>query len=266
MTEKSYPIFQPPEDPNTIDPNTMVWRFMDIAKYVDLISSGNLFFSRVDKLEDEYEGSLPVANKEYELGLLLASKLNREAQIRIWRREKTRERLRMWRYINCWFMKPQESYLMWQVYTQSAKQGIVIQSTYSQLQNIQQNFQQEKCKMHLGQVNYIDYEKESIPNDPISPFMHKRNYYEDEQEVRLLITEKPNIIDRLYPLLDSRITPNRKNGVLVSVALRQLIEAVYVSPDSEDWFFELVQKVTEQYMSKYKFQIQKSKMSGRPSY
>ena len=162
-------------------------------------------------------------------------------------------------------MKAQESYLMWQVYTQGKKQGVVIQSTYSQLQNIQQNFQRKKCKIHLGQVNYIDYEKESIykPNDPISPFLHKRKYYEDEQEVRLLIEEEPEIID----IRDrSIIMQNRQDGVLVPVEISEIIESVYIAPDSEDWFFGLVQNVTEKYHPKHKFQIQKSKMSGDPSY
>ena len=136
--------------------------------------------------------------------------------------------------------------------------------------NIQKNFRRSKCKIHLGQVNYIDYEKESIyePNDPISPFMHKRNYYEDEQEVRLLIEEKPDIInplrrhDRIYP----RIVSNRQDGVLVPIEVSNLIESVYVAPDSEDWFLKLVQKVTKKYHSKHQFQIQKSKMSGNPGY
>ena len=267
MTEKHHSIFQPPKDPNT-----KVWRFMDFAKYFSLMSSGKLFFSRVDKLGDKYEGSLPIANQKlytyadfgmWEKGSRMLQEINEESK-----RSMTRGIVRTWRYANCWFIDSKESYLMWQVYTQSKKHGVAIQSTYSKLQNIKQNFQRIRCKMHLGRVNYIDYTKDSIPNDPILPYMHKRHFYENEQEVRLLIEEKPKRRDKadIKFRYTSTIIENENNGIEVPIALNELIDAIYVSPDSEDWFLKLVQDVTMQYIPRFKIdEIQKS-MSGRPSY
>jgi hypothetical protein len=40
------------------DPNTVVWKYLDLSKFLDLLMSGKLFMSRSDKFEDQYEGTL----------------------------------------------------------------------------------------------------------------------------------------------------------------------------------------------------------------
>ena len=39
-----------------------LWRYMDVAKFADLLESKALFFARANKLEDPFEGSWPDAN------------------------------------------------------------------------------------------------------------------------------------------------------------------------------------------------------------
>ena len=44
-----------------------LWRYMDVAKFADLLESEALFFARANKLDDPFEGSWPDANhKEIE--------------------------------------------------------------------------------------------------------------------------------------------------------------------------------------------------------
>ncbi len=40
-----------------IDSNTIVWKYLDLSKFVDLLLNRQLFMSRSDKFEDQYEGT-----------------------------------------------------------------------------------------------------------------------------------------------------------------------------------------------------------------
>lgn len=71
------------------------------------------------------------------------------------------------------------------------------------------------------------------------PFLFKRQSFAHEREIRAIINAK-----------DERITTALKrdeNGINVSLDLNNLIEHIYVSPDSPDWFHELVKDVTVKY-------------------
>ena len=41
----------------TPDNNKKIWRYMDFSKYVDLVTTEELYFTRADKLEDPYDCS-----------------------------------------------------------------------------------------------------------------------------------------------------------------------------------------------------------------
>ena len=41
---------------------TVLWRYMSLAKYMSLLETNSLFFSSIAKLDDEFEGSLPLGN------------------------------------------------------------------------------------------------------------------------------------------------------------------------------------------------------------
>jgi hypothetical protein len=43
----------------TIDNSEVIWRYMDFASFYSLLFSKGLFFRRLDKYSDEYEGTLP---------------------------------------------------------------------------------------------------------------------------------------------------------------------------------------------------------------
>jgi hypothetical protein len=52
-----HPIFITPPDPNV-----KIWRYMDFTKYVSMLVSGGLYFSRSDLLGDPFEASSSQAN------------------------------------------------------------------------------------------------------------------------------------------------------------------------------------------------------------
>jgi hypothetical protein len=104
-------------------------------------------------------------------------------------------------------------------------------------------------------VNYIDYDKEWVPEDSIfNPFLFKRQSFQHEHEIRAIIYTK-----------DSRISCDLhkdSNGLSISVDLNNLIDRIYVSPDSPDWFYELVKNVSCKYGIRKK--VLKSSLDSEP--
>jgi hypothetical protein len=55
MTKTDYhPSFRQPKDPSVL-----VWRYMDLAKLLSLLSLQKLYLRRLDLLPDKYEGVYP---------------------------------------------------------------------------------------------------------------------------------------------------------------------------------------------------------------
>ena len=87
-------------------------------------------------------------------------------------------------------------------------------------------------RMHLGKVKYIDYDSEKIPEDDLlSPYLHKRNSFEHEREVRAIIQHIPpeaspeNLSDFLTG--ETPLWPDIcKTGIYYDVDLNMLIQEV----------------------------------------
>ena len=91
------------------------------------------------------------------------------------------------------------------------------------------------------------------------PFVHKRKSFEHERELRALIQDLPKTDKGIQTGL-----PNQELCCEVSIDLNELIEAVYVSPESPKWFLELVKNVTQKY--DFNFEVRQSLLAKAPVY
>src|SRR5689334_11944226 len=55
--DTKHEIFRQPPDPSV-----KIWRYMDFTKYVSLLESSSLWFSRIDQLGDPFEASWTAAS------------------------------------------------------------------------------------------------------------------------------------------------------------------------------------------------------------
>ncbi|MEX1014803.1 MAG: hypothetical protein WDZ80_06615 [Candidatus Paceibacterota bacterium] len=249
MYEK-HPTFIQPENEEI-----KVWRYMDFTKFVSLIDSRKLYFTRADKFEDPFEGSWPKDNvlaREFVPDSIPDE--GREKYLEAMRSlGETNKHWPRFHAINCWHMNDYESAAMWKLYLKS-DEGISIQSTYSKLKKIFI----DKEKVFLGVVKYIDYDREHIDaGNILGPFMHKRKSFEHEQEVRALVSKWPtgdNGIDF------SQETIN--HGLKIEVDIEILIENIFIAPSAPSWFADLVSAVVNRYG--YKFAVVHSKLSENP--
>ena len=197
------------------DPDTIVWKYLDLSKFLDLLLSKKLFMSRSDKFEDQYEGTFsePTFEEIKKLAINNPEFLNYYKT----HREKVA--------ISSWHINEYESFAMWQIFTQNSE-GLAIQSTIGRLQKALEP--ETNLKQYIGQVNYIDYKKEYIPFDDLFfPFLFKRKSFQYEREVRIISDTS-----------DTAITIN--DGIKINVDISQLIDKIYIHPKSENWYKNLV--------------------------
>ena len=217
------------------DPNTIIWKYLDLSKFLDLLMSEKLFMSRSDKFEDQYEGTFsePTFEEIKKLSIDNPDFLNYYKT----HREKVA--------ISSWHINEYESFAMWQIFTQNSE-GLAIQSTIGRLQEslvLETNF-----KQYIGEVNYIDYKKEHIPfDDMFFPFLFKRKSFQYEGEVRI-ITD----------IGESNIKINE--GLKINVDINQLIKKIYIHPKSENWYKNLVIQLVKQLG--FDFKIEKSDLES----
>ena len=217
------------------DPNTIIWKYLDFSKFLDLLMSEKLFILISDKFEDQYEGTFsePTFEEIKKLSIDNPDFLNYYKT----HREKVA--------ISSWHINEYESFAMWQIFTQNSE-GLAIQSTIGRLQEslvLETNF-----KQYIGEVNYIDYKKEHIPfDDMFFPFLFKRKSFQYEGEVRL-ITD----------IGDSNIKINE--GLKINVEINRLIGKIYIHPKSENWYKNLVIQLVKQLG--FDFKIEKSDLES----
>jgi len=244
-SKKGHPCFQPPADKNI-----KIWRYMDFTKYVSLLSSKSLFFSRSDLFDDPYEGATSHAN------IMLRPDVYKDSSIpehAFGLMSKFAEWVRQWTFVNCWHMNEHESAAMWKLYAQT-NEAVAIQSTYQRLLNcLPEN-------IFVGVVHYIDYETQWLPEgNTMWPFVHKRKSFEHERELRALIQDLPSNEKGIQTGM-----PNPESCREVSIEPESLIEVVHVSPDSPKWFSELVKNITIKYS--FGFEVRHSLLAKTPVY
>lgn len=217
------------------DPHTVVWKYLDLSKFLDLLLSQKLFMSRSDKFEDQYEGTFSEPTFEE------IKKLSKDNPDFLNYYKKHREKVA----ISSWHINEYESFAMWQIFTQNTE-GLAIQSTIGRLQ---QSLQIEKeYQQYIGEVNYIDYKKEHIPFDDLFfPFLFKRKSFQYEGEVRI-ITD----------IGESEVKINE--GLKINIDINTLIEKIYIHPKSENWYKNLVIQLVKQLG--FDFTIEKSDLES----
>ncbi len=228
MFDKKGSIYKPKNE------KVKIWRFLDFTKFVSILDTKSLFFSRLDLLGDPFEGSYPkfiFDNKKHLRGtglehvdtfLELSSKFRRHFAV------------------NCWHINDYESAGMWSLYLKN-KDGVAIQTTFNGLAD---SFKKTAERISIGQVNYIDYDQESFPIGNIShPVFHKRKSFEHEKELRAVIWKLPKPVKNKINLDETPINL----GIYVPVTIKTLIKKIYVAPNSPNWFHELVKSIAKKY-------------------
>lgn len=234
------------------DENEKLWKYLDIWKFIDLLSTSKLHFTRADIIQknEPFDGKYP--DKLYEILKNAFLELNKGddklASMDTFFHQQFDKILSKLFFINCWNTSPHESTALWKIYTQN-NQGIAIQTTYKKLMD-----SIRKKSIYPGLVNYIDHRTLKFDNGNSlnyqgNAFYHsflKHISYNYEKEFRLVYYE----LNKRY--IKSG-TKKIKSGVKIGYAydtrewikipinnLSNLVENIYASPFMESWQIEIL--------------------------
>lgn len=226
--------------PEGLNKNSRLWRYMSIPKLVSLLSRKQLYFCRVDKLEDQREAMLSPRTVDREVEALLNSAtildiLGERPDGDIIARLTAGSSdmlLRASTFVNCWYHSESESVSMWKVYGDS---GIAIQSTWKRLTEALP----EGNEVLVAAVNYVDYSTTDI--HPKLPFFYKDRIYENENEIRASVKEPP----REFSILS--VNRGHRPGKYIDVDLDRLIKRVYLAPGASNWLKDVIEELMKTY-------------------
>lgn len=226
-------------------PNDKLWRYMDLGKFIHLISNRKLYFSSASAFDDPFEGAKGVLTRKEKWdrfyldffreairtapGMSVESKepdrIEKDAQRLLSQMNSDGETERKHTFISCWHCNEFESEAMWKLYSCNIQNAVAIQTTASRLYEALDR----DPYIDIGKVNYIDYDRKFAPIN--RAFWYKRKSFEHEREVRAVI----------HSFDCSSV------GISVPVDINMLIESIYISPYAPKWFEEVVQSVVEKY-------------------
>jgi hypothetical protein len=214
-----------------VDNEIKLWRYMDLAKFISLISTKSLYFAPFNSFQDPYEGYLPNSHyKEYQAifeNILDISKI----------KEVIRDTSLIFA-ASCWHMNDYENEALWKIYTDRGG-GIAIETTDNKLK---QSFVTDELII-CNKVRYEDFDNSLIErgHEHYSGFI-KRKAFEYEKEYRAVIKAAHN------------------NGCFVEVNLDTLIQKIHISPLVPNYFFHAVEYVCKNNLSDMQSKIIQSSL------
>lgn len=209
---------------------TVLWRYLDAAKFFDLLHNQKLFFCRGDLFEDKFEGAFTKSLKHAVDEAFRTNKIESTADEF---KKKLRERV----FVNCWHASANDSMAMWNLYGRSSA-AVAVTTTVGKLRDAMESAKLNH-EIYITRVEYVNHWHDpSLVFNPYSNvFAYKTVAYEYEKEVRV-------IIDRFHEDFD---LPAQSGGMFVGIELGKLIRSIVVSPEAPSWFINLVEGVTEKY-------------------
>ncbi len=212
--------------------DSQIWRYLDIAKFIHLLSTKTLHFTRMDQFKDKFEGSYPLKNisdwdKDYpEVGDF--------------------KNFRKFICVSCWYKSDRESTAMWEIYGANG-QGVAICSSEEKLNESLRWKTTIPCE-----VQYIDFIKDKA--DIINPFdvwKYKRIEFSHECEFRAASTKIPQSpgVENGFPIFGSVDDQEGfpKEGLDIPVRPDLLIEKVVFSPYAKNWYRSIIIELLSHY-------------------
>jgi hypothetical protein len=211
-----------------IEPASTVplWRYIDLAKFVALVTSQALWFSNANALveEDPYEGFFPPSARDFLVPgapgggeRVIGPELERDAMdlfANPHRLVHTRGRFSM----SCWHAGS-ESAAMWRSYGKHDSAMAIV----SNVPKMQAAFARTPQDIKCGTVRYIEFTSNSyFDNFRALPHLVllKRQAFASENEVRLVCTGS---------------SEGNPKGISISCSLNELIHSIVISPTAPNW-------------------------------
>lgn len=259
-------VLPPPSNKSVV-----LWRYLDLAKLISLLSNKKLHLARADVFPDRHEGSITNSMMEA-LKRQFANKAELPKQLSGFRKL-MKESI----FISCWCKEP-ESEAMWKLYC-GDNYGVAITVVY---QDIEVSFVNPN-KLHIAPVQYLDYQTQGFPQDNVLyPFFHKRRAFAYEKEVMIAKwcsehlpgrrtrdhtpTEEEKRIDEYELKRGEELKVERGTGISLEFDVEALVKNIVVHPYAPEWYFNAVKLVVEKFIPVLREKVEWSSMRTEPLY
>lgn len=222
-----------------------LWRYMDFTKFLSMIDSSSLFFSKPKHFVDPYEGNFSKYDLENS-DIHWKNSFDTKYTLRDYVRELNENAA-----VICWHMNEVESAAMWDLYL-SSKEGIAIKTNYKKIKN---SISDRRFSIYSGKVQYIDYKLEMASSNVFETLFYKRKSFSHENEFRMMVFADPIINDgrnlngwfSINEEYSGTTELDNEGGANISCNISELIDEIFISPSSPPWFKQLVESVLKKY-------------------
>ncbi len=199
-----------------LDDDTVLWRYMEFSRFVQLLESRQLWFARADQFDDPLEGMLTDGEFLYEPATDDEPPRFRDATS-----DPLAQMMRHTAYINCWRMGEAESIAMWDLYGKGS--GSVAVTTTVGL--VKEQLSQDLRSVYMAEVRYVDWNAPNAPRGMFDLITRKDIGYAHEAEMRLFFWNTGGI--RTEEPYRPELTPT---GLTFSIDPQELITHLWIGP------------------------------------
>jgi hypothetical protein len=234
-----------------MDAATELRRYITLDALVQILRSGQLRLTRIDKLDDPFEGSVTKKQIDDQVPIFSSRNANQMMCLASYypdmdmppRRsmdpwtELKRRRQAMTRsaHTSCWTAGP-ESEAMWRLYCREGGQegqGVSLRSTLGKIET-----SVECHDLFVSPIRYRDYHEGDAFDDDLDQFMHKRQGFAHEREVRLLKWDKSHYFDLAAAIASGDPTrapsPELPEHIFLDWSPATVIERITISPYADE--------------------------------
>ncbi len=238
----------------SVPESTVIWRYFSFERFLDILKSHSLWFSRPFAFEDLWEGLFPPSYRNRTRQYCEANRISfREFDHEF---QKRHLRHRWAHFVNCWHMSEHESDAMWKLYALAPK-GIAIASTVGDVS--------ECLRPHnSGKVIYYDPSHDVLSPTIFGPhdILFKRTAFSWELEYRFWFDDDELLqkIEASEEVQEGGLSRGKSVGI---TDMQRLIRKIVVPPGASDEFIEQVREACAQHRDRWLWKVIERSYSDR---
>jgi hypothetical protein len=210
--------------------STVLRRYMDLSKFLDLLHSRCLYLRRADGFPDRLEGALfPSLRKSLDTAHKKSGGPENADNFYL--------KARMGSYVSCWTHGAKDNMALWQLYG-GAKTNLVVTTSVGQLARLACSWSENSI---IHRVSYVDHRKVStyVVGRYTDVLQYKNDAFAYENELRLIV-----------PRMGKDWELNSMGLRLPIPDLDEFIRSVVLPPEAEAWFVDAIKGLCQKYALK----------------
>lgn len=222
----------------SVPDGTVIWRYFRFERFVAILETHRLWFSRPFRFEDQWEGLFPPSYVRRTRQYADANGIPFDEFDHEFRRRLLRHRYA--HFVNCWHIGDHESDAMWKL-NALTKTGIAIQSA---VDDVRQCLRPHNS----GRVIYYDPSHDILSPSIFGPhdILFKRSFFSFELEYRFWFDDDEllQMIEAGEEFREEDLSPGRPFDIS---NMQRLIRKIVVAPGASDEFIETVRAACAEY-------------------